>query len=319
MAKQPLIIINGPTAVGKTAVSVELAGRLGAEIISADSMQVYRGMDIGTAKIRPEEMKGIPHHMIDIIDPDEPFSVLTFKELAKKCIDEIAKRGHIPIIAGGTGYYIQAVLYDVDFTEYDDEALNAIRKRLEEELAAKGSLYMHERLKRIDPGSARIIHPNNTKRLLHAIEFYELTGTMISEHNAEQSGKESPYDFMYFVLTDDREAIYDRINRRVDVMIAEGLEDEVKALLDKGYTAGLQSMLGIGYKEMTDHLSGLTTLDEAIEAIKRETRHFAKKQLTWFKRERSVEFIDRREFGDNTLIADELEKRIRAHYHPEPS
>ncbi len=315
MSRQPLIILNGPTAVGKTAVSVELAKRIGAEIISADSMQVYRGMDIGTAKIRHDEMQGVPHHMIDIIDPDEPFSVLIFKDMAKKYIEEIAGREHIPIIAGGTGYYIQAVLYDVDFTEYDDDKQQAVRVRLNEELQKNGAIYMHEVLRKIDPESAAIIHPNNTKRLLHAIEFYELTGTKISDHNAEQSERESPYDFMYFVLTDDRDAIYDRINRRVDKMIKDGLECEVKGLLDKGYTADMQSMLGIGYKEMTDHLAGVTTLDEAIEAIKRETRHFAKKQLTWFKRERKVEFIDRRFFPDNSAIADELETRIQRHYN----
>ncbi len=314
MSKQPLIILNGPTAVGKTAVSVELAKRIGGEIISADSMQVYRGMDIGTAKIRHDEMQGVPHHMIDIIDPDEPFSVLIFKDLAKKCIEEIAKREHIPIIAGGTGYYIQAVLYDVDFTEYDDDKQQEIRERLNIELQKNGAIYMHEKLRSIDPESAAIIHPNNTKRLLHAIEFYELTGNKISDHNAEQSEKESPYDFKYFVLTDDRDAIYDRINRRVDVMIKDGLEDEVNGLLKKGYTADMQSMLGIGYKEMTDYLSGATTFDEAIDAIKRETRHFAKKQLTWFKRERVVEFIDRREFADNKAIADELETRIREYF-----
>ena len=309
--KKPLIILNGPTAVGKTAVSVELAGRIDGEIISADSMQVYRGMNIGTAKILPEEMMGVPHHMIDIIDPDEAFSVLEFQQRAKKCIDEIISRGHYPIIAGGTGYYIQAVLYDVDFTGYDDTEQQKIRERLEEELKTNGSLYMHEKLRSIDPDSAAIIHPNNTKRLLHALEYYELTGSRISEHNAEQAEKESPYDFLYFVLTDDREAIYERINKRVDMMIRNGLESEVKELLKNGYTPDMQSMLGIGYKEMTDYLSGITSCEEAIEAIKRETRHFAKKQLTWFKREREVIFIDRRDYKDNDSIAEDLEKRIR--------
>ena len=198
--KLPLLILNGPTAVGKTAVSVELAKRLNAEIISADSMQVYRGMDIGTAKIRPEEMQGVPHHMIDIIDPDEEFSVLTFKRLAKECIEDICSRGKLPIIAGGTGFYIQAVLYDIDFTEYDDGKQAAIRKRLEEELEKNGALYLFEKLKKIDPVYAEIIHPNNTKRLLHGLEFYELTGQRLSEHNEEQSERESPYDFRYHSL-----------------------------------------------------------------------------------------------------------------------
>ncbi len=311
MSKQKLIIINGPTAVGKTAVSVELALRIGGEIISADSMQVYRGMDIGTAKIRPEEMRGVPHHLIDIIDPDEPFSVLEFKALAKKCIDEISARGHVPIIAGGTGFYIQAVLYDVDFTEYDDDRQSEIRKRLEDELQKNGALYLFERLKKIDPVYAGIIHPNNTKRLLHGLEFYELTGKRLSEHNEEQSVRESPYDFRYFVLTDDRDAIYERINRRVDIMMSDGLEAEVRGLLDKGYTEDMQSMLGIGYKEMCDYFAGRATYEEAVDAIKRETRHYAKKQLTWFKREREVEFIDIRDYPDRIAIAESLARIIK--------
>ncbi len=315
MSKKPLVIINGPTAVGKTAVSVELALRIGGEIISADSMQVYRGMDIGTAKIKPEEMRSVPHHMIDIIEPDEPFSVLIFKDLAKKCIDEITGRGHIPILAGGTGFYIQAVLYDVDFTEYDDEKQGEVRKRLEKELERDGAEALFERLKEVDPVYAGIIHPNNTKRLLHSLEYYELTGKRISEHNEEQSVRESPYDFFYFVLTDDRVAVYDRINRRVDVMMEEGLEAEVRGLLERGYEPGSQSMLGIGYKEMTDYITGAVSYDEAVETIKRETRHFAKKQMTWFKREREVDFIDRRDYRDNNAITDELARRIRTRWN----
>lgn len=314
LKKQPLVIINGPTAVGKTAVSVELAGMLGAEIISADSMQVYRGMDIGTAKITPEEMKGIPHHLIDIIEPDEPFSVLEFKRLAKNAIDDITGSGRIPIIAGGTGYYIQAVLYDVDFTEYSDESQSVLRGELEQKLQKNGALYMHEYLRSFDPESASIIHPNNTKRLLHAIEFYELTGKTISQHNREQAANESPYDFMYFVITDDRESIYDRINRRVDIMLEQGLEKEVRGLLAEGYTEEMQSMLGIGYKEMADFIAGRVTLDEATDNIKKETRHYAKKQLTWFKREKNVEFLDRRDYDDSSAIAAELADRIKKHY-----
>ena len=311
MSKQKLIIINGPTAVGKTAVSVELALRIDGEIISADSMQVYRGMDIGTAKIRPEEMRGVPHHLIDIIDPDKPFSVLEFKALAKQCIDEITARGHVPIIAGGTGFYIQAVLYDIDFTQYDDDRQAEIRKRLEDELQKNGALYLFERLKKIDPVYADIIHPNNTKRLLHGLEFYELTGKRLSEHNEEQAVRESPYDFRYFVLTDDRDSIYERINKRVDIMMDDGLEAEVRKLLDKGYTEDMQSMLGIGYKEMCDYIEGRATYEEAVDAIKRETRHYAKKQLTWFKREHEVEFIDIRDYPDRIAIAEYLAEQIR--------
>ena len=311
--RKKLIIINGPTAVGKTAVSVELAGRIGGEIISADSMQVYRGMDIGTAKIRTEEMQGIPHHMIDIINPDDEFNVFIFKEMAARCIDDITARGHIPIIAGGTGFYIQAVLYDIDFSEYSDEEQEKVRTRLEEELARCGALYMHEKLRRIDPESAESIHPNNTKRLLHALEFYELTGEKISDHNRSEHEKQSPYDFLYFVLTDDRDAIYDRINRRVDIMIEDGLVDEVRALKEK-YDTKLPSMLGIGYKEIIDYLDGLVSYEEAVDNIKKETRHFAKKQLTWFKREKCVEYIDRRDYSSNSAVVSQLVKRIEEKY-----
>ena len=301
--KLPLIIINGPTAVGKTAVSVELARLIGGEIISADSMQVYRGMDIGTAKVSHEEMKGVPHHLIDILEPDESFGVIQFQELARNKIREISGRGHIPIICGGTGFYIQAVLYDIDFIEYDEEKQKQIRMRLENELSEKGALYLYERLKSIDPEYAGIIHPNNTGRLLHSLETYELTGKRMSEHNKEQRERESPYDFRYYCLTDDRERIYARINKRVDAMIDAGLEGEVRALLDKGYERSLQSMQGIGYKEMADHISGDITFDEAVYNIKRETRHYAKKQLTWFKREKDVIFVSAGDYKNASDIA----------------
>ena len=313
-SKMPLVIINGPTAVGKSDVAVELAGRINGEIISADSMQVYRGMDIGTAKITKEQMRGIPHHMIDIIGPECEFGVMEFQTRAKACIRDIVSRGRMPIIAGGTGYYIQAVLYDVDFTEYDDELELELKSGLKSKLEDIGAVRMHEYLRSIDPASADIIHPNNTKRLLHAIEYYELTGRPISEHNKEQSEKQSPYDFMYFVINDDRTAVYDRINKRVDRMMDDGLESEVRALLAAGCTQSMQSMLGIGYKEMCDYIYGRVDYDTAVENIKKETRHYAKKQLTWFKREKSVEFIERSDYADNSALADELELRLRNHF-----
>lgn len=296
--RQKLIILTGPTAVGKTALSIGLARAIGAEIISADSMQVYRGMDIGTAKITHEEMQGVPHHMIDIIEPDEEFSVLIFKDMAKKCIDEITARGHIPMIVGGTGFYIQAVLYDVDFSEYSDEEQSAVRSRLEAELEEHGPRYMHDRLASFDPASAAIIHPNNIKRMMHAIEFYEITGRPISEHNSEQHERTSPYDFLYIVVNDDRSRIYSNIDRRVDLMMEAGLADEVRALRARGYTQALPSMMGLGYKEIDDWLEGRCTLDKAVEIIKRDTRHFARKQLTWFKREKETFFVDKREHND---------------------
>ena len=312
--KPRLLIINGPTAVGKSKVAVALAKRIGGEIISSDSMQVYKKLNIGTAKITEQEMDGIPHHLIDIIEPDEEFGVVKFKELADKAITGITARGNIPIMCGGTGFYIQSVLYDIQFTKYDDKKAGKIRERLENELASNGALYLFERLKKIDPVYAAIIHPNNTKRLLHSLEFYELTGKKMSEHNTEQSENESPFDFRYFVLTDERSRIYERINKRVDMMVEAGLFDEVKYLLECGYGENLQSMLGIGYKECVDFYMGRASFDDAVENIKRETRHYAKKQMTWFKREKKVEFIDIGAFADTDAIVEYIYNEIKGSY-----
>lgn len=291
MKKKPLIILTGPTAVGKTKASIGLAKAVDGEIISADSMQVYRHMDIGSAKIKPEEMEGIPHHLIDVLEPDDEFHVVKFQQLAKKAMREIWERGHIPIVTGGTGFYIQALLYDIDFDENEKE--DAYRKELEAYAREHGAEALHEKLALVDPASAEMIHPNNVKRVIRALEFYEQTGKRISEHNETQRQRESPYAFAYFVLTDDRAHLYERIDRRVDQMIEEGLVKEVQALKDKGYTKQLVSMQGLGYKEILDYLDGNCTLEEAIYTIKRDTRHFAKRQLTWFKRERDVIWIDK--------------------------
>lgn len=291
MKKKPLIILTGPTAVGKTKASIGLAKAVDGEIISADSMQVYRHMDIGSAKIKPEEMEGIPHHLIDVLEPDDEFHVVKFQQLAKKAMREIWERGHIPIVTGGTGFYIQALLYDIDFDENEKE--DAYRKELEAYAREHGAESLHEKLALVDPASAETIHPNNVKRVIRALEFYEQTGKRISEHNETQRQRESPYAFAYFVLTDDRAHLYERIDRRVDQMIEEGLVKEVQALKDKGYTKQLVSMQGLGYKEILDYLDGNYTLEEAIYTIKRDTRHFAKRQLTWFKRERDVIWIDK--------------------------
>jgi len=300
----PLIIITGPTAVGKTALSVELALKIGGEIISADSMQVYRGMDIGTAKIREEEKKGVPHYMIDILNPDEEFNVTIFKEMAEKYIKDILLRGKIPIIAGGTGFYIQSVLYDVEFTDFDEERRAEIRAMLDDTLEQKGLDFMYERLKEVDPAYAEVIHRNNVRRVLHGLEFNILTGGKLSEHNEEQRERTSPYNFLYCVLNDDRAKVYGRINNRVDDMLREGLADEVRALLAKGYNRNLPSMLGLGYKEMADYLCGDCTYEAAVELIKRDTRHFAKKQLTWFKRERETLEVNRTQFAGNEEMLD---------------
>lgn len=297
--RPPLIIITGPTAVGKTSLSVKLALELSGEIISADSMQVYRGMDIGTAKIREEEKCGVPHYLIDILDPDEEFNVTIFKQKAEECINDILSRGKMPIIAGGTGFYIQSVLYDVEFTDFDEERRAEIKTMLEDTLEEKGIDYMYERLKEIDPAYAEVIHKNNTRRVLHGLEFNILTGGKLSEHNDEQRERTSPYNFLYCVLNDDRAKVYGRINNRVDDMLREGLADEVRALLAKGYSRELPSMLGLGYKEMADYLNGECTYEAAVELIKRDTRHFAKKQLTWFKRERETMEVNRTRFEND--------------------
>lgn len=309
MKKKPLIILTGPTAVGKTKASIGLAKAVDGEIISADSMQVYRHMDIGSAKIKPEEMEGIPHHLIDVLEPDDEFHVVKFQQLAKKAMREIWERGHIPIVTGGTGFYIQALLYDIDFDENEKE--DACRKELEAYAREHGAEALHEKLALVDPSSAEMIHPNNIKRVIRALEFYEQTGKRIFEHNETQRQRESPYAFAYFVLTDDRAHLYERINRRVDQMIEEGLVNEVQALKDKGYTKQLVSMQGLGYKEILDYLDGNCTLEEAIYTIKRDTRHFAKRQLTWFKRERDVIWINKQSFGyEAEQILDEMLSKL---------
>ena len=297
-AKQPrLVILTGPTAVGKTDLSIALAKRIGGEIISADSMQVYRHMDIGSAKIMPDEMDGIPHHLIDVLEPAEEFNVVSFQQMAKQAMDGIYDRGRIPIVTGGTGFYIQALLYDIDFTDNDEDT--ALRRKLEEIAKTQGSEVLYERLKSIDPESCEIIHANNIKRVIRAIEFYEKTGMKISDHNKMQRQNSSPYNFAYFVLNDDRDKLYRKIEERVDTMMTQGLVDEVQRLADSGCTRDMVSMQGLGYKEILDYLDGQTTLEEAVYRIKRDTRHFAKRQLTWFRRERDTIMINKPEYAYN--------------------
>ena len=306
---KPLIILSGPTAVGKTELSIKLAHETDGEIISADSMQVYRTMDIGTAKIKPSEMDGIPHHLIDIIEPEDEWNVSLFAEYAKKAVNDIYSRGKVPVLVGGTGFYIQALLYDVEFSEEDD---NEIRKRLTKESTRLGAHALHERLKEIDPVSAEIIHENNVKRVIRALEFYELHHMPISEHNKTQSERKSPYDFRYFVLSDAREKIYDRIDRRVDKMLEAGLVDEVKGLMDRGLDLSYVSMQGLGYKEIYKYLTGEYTLDEAVYILKRDTRHFAKRQLTWFRREKELMMISREDYENDQLILEKMLKESDA-------
>ncbi len=306
--KKPLIILTGPTAVGKSALSISLAHKIGGEIISADSVQVYRKMNIGSDKITTDKMDGIPHHLIDVLEPNEEFNVVLFKEMAKKCIDDIVSRGKIPIIVGGTGFYIQAVLYDIDFTATDSDT--AFREKLEQTAATKGNEYLHSLLQNVDPDSAAIIHPNNTKRVIRALEYNYKTGEQISKHNELEHNKISPYDFRYFVLTDDRDILYSRIDKRVDKMLGEGLLDEVKTLIESGVSADTTSMQGLGYKEIVRYLNGEYDLDRAIYLIKQGTRHFAKRQLSWFRREKEVIWIDKNDFGhdDEAIIKEILNK-----------
>ena len=308
--KKPLIILTGPTAVGKTKASIELAKALNGEIISADSMQVYKHMDIGSAKIRPEEMQGVKHYLIDELEPDEEFHVVRFQEMAKKAMEEIYAKNKIPIVVGGTGFYIQALLYDIDFTESNEDA--PYRKELEQLVVEKGAEHLHELLQAVDPKSAEVIHANNVKRVIRALEFYKQTGEKISEHNEQERAKASPYEFCYFVLTDDRENLYERINLRIDQMLEEGLVEEVKFLKAKGYTKDMVSMQGLGYKEILDYLNGECSLEEAVYILKRDTRHFAKRQLTWFRRERDVIWIPKNEYGyDEEKILEIMLENIR--------
>ena len=295
--KQPLIILTGPTASGKTALSVELAKRIGGEIISADSMQVYRYMDVGSAKVTKEEMDGVLHHLIDVLDPQDAFNVVVFQEMAKKAMEEIYQNGHIPIVAGGTGFYIQALLNDIDFTENDGDT--KYRQSLEKLAAEQGVNVLHEKLRKVDPDSADAIHANNVKRVIRALEFYEKTGKRISEHNEEERQKESPYNFAYYVLNMDRARLYSRIDVRVDKMVEDGLVEEVEKLRSMGCTRDMVSMQGLGYKEILDYLNGELSLDEAVYVLKRDTRHFAKRQLTWFKREKEVTWVNQEEFDFN--------------------
>lgn len=313
--KKPLVILTGPTAVGKTDLSIKLAKAINGEIISADSMQVYKDMDIGTAKIMESEMGGIKHYLIDEFSPHEDFNVVKFKEYAEKYMNEIYEKNKIPIIVGGTGFYIQAVLYGIDFEKNDEDTSDHIsyRKELENLAQEKGPLFLHSMLQEIDPVSAEAIHSNNIKRVIRALEYYKQTGNKISGHNEEQRQKDSPYQFCYFVLNNKREVLYERINKRVDVMMEHGLIEEVKHLLDMGCKKDMVSMQGLGYKEIIAYLEGECTLEEAVYILKRDTRHFAKRQLTWFKREKDVIWMNKDQYNDDeSKILEAIIKEIQS-------
>lgn len=316
MEKKKLVILTGPTAVGKSDLSIALAKKIGGEIISADSVQVYKYMDIGSAKIAKEEMQGVKHYLLDILEPTEHFDVFLFQKYVKSAMEIIYAKGKIPILVGGTGFYIQAILYDIDFSETAQD--DALRKELEDMQAEKGLEFMHQMLAEIDPESAKEIHANNGKRVLRAIEYFRLTGQKISEHNQQQRQKESPYDFVYFVLDDERENLYNRIDKRVDIMFEQGLVEEVERLLAMGVKKEDTSMQALGYKELLpcllpDQYPGESyDFDTAREIIKRDTRHFAKRQLTWFRRERCVTWIEKQNYQyDEAAILSDMERIIK--------
>lgn len=302
--KKKILVIGGPTAVGKTELSIDLAKRLNGEIISADSMQIYKYMDIGSAKVSKGEMNGVVHHLIDVVDPSINFSVVDYKEQGEKAIKEIISRGKLPIIVGGTGLYINSLTCNMNFTkaEKDEE----YRKELDKLANEHGNNYIHEMLKEIDPISYNEIHANNRKRVIRALEVYKLTDNPFSSYNAGEDFYKSEYDVHYYVLTMDREKLYERINLRVDIMMEKGLLEECIKLKEMGYTSSMQSMQGIGYKEILYYLEGNVKLQEAINMIKQGSRNYAKRQLTWFRRDKRVTFLDK----DKLSYVEILEKVI---------
>lgn len=304
-----LIILTGPTAVGKTELSLRLAKELSGEIISADSIQVYKHFDIGSAKIKPEEMQGIPHHLIDILEPDEEFNVMEFKKRAEEAMEIIYANGHIPIVTGGTGFYIQALLYDVCF---DEEQEDGYRQTLETLGKTKGADYLHDMLRDVDSVSAEKIHPNNMQRVIRALEYHHQTGKRFSEHNETERKKTSPYNFAYFVLTKNRSTLYQNIELRIDQMLEQGLVEEVKQLAETyKLSASSNSMQGIGYKEIYGYLMQEYSYDEAVSILKRDTRHFAKRQLTWFRREKEVIWLDKDILATDELLMQEIMQHLK--------
>ena len=304
-----LVILTGPTAVGKTALSINLAKAINGEIISTDSMQVYKKMDIGTAKVTPEEMDGVKHYLIDAIEPTEDFHVVRFQKMVLEAVDEIYSKGKIPIICGGTGFYIQAILYDIQFTEQEID--DSYRKSLEDYANEFGNEALHTRLNEVDPESASTIPAANRKRVIRAIEYFHQTGEKFSVHNEREKQRTSPYNFAYFVLNDDRGLLYNRIDKRVDIMMKAGLLDEVKMLLAMGCKPGMTSMDGIGYKEIISYLDGNISLEDAVELIKKNSRNYAKRQLTWFRREKEVTWLDKTVLKDDRQLLDYILSQLK--------
>ncbi len=304
MERRPMIILSGPTAVGKTSLSIRLAKALDGEIISADSMQIYKHMNIGTAKVTPEEMCGVPHHLVNELEPDDPFHVVEFQKRARRAAEEIYSRGRIPIVVGGTGFYIQALLYDVDFAPH--EATESYRKELQALAEERGGEYLHDMLRKVDPAYAASVHHHNIKRVIRALEYHQETGGRLSEHNQKERARTSPYNFACFVLTHDRQVLYDRINDRVEQMMEQGLEEEVKDLIQMGWKKEMVSAQAIGYREFFPYLEGQQSREEMIEQIKKDTRHFAKRQLTWFRRERDVIWLSKAQYPEEEVLLEQM-------------
>lgn len=305
--KEKLIVIVGPTGIGKTSLSLEIAKRLDGEIISADSMQIYQYMNIGTAKVLEGEMENITHHLLDFLKPDEDFSVSDFRKKAKQTITMINNKNKIPILVGGTGLYVNSLVYDLNFTKVASD--ESIRSKLEEIRDDNGNEYLLNMLKEVDPKSAEKINLNDTKRIIRAIEIYEISGKPMSQHNNNFRQLNNDYDLIMIGLNMYRQDLYEKINQRVDRMIDEGLVDEVKTLLDSGYGKDLISMQAIGYKEIIMYLEGTISLDRAIEMIKKGSRNYAKRQLTWFRRDHRIKWFNRDEY--NRL--DELVLNVMKH------
>ncbi len=305
MEKNSVYIISGPTAVGKTAIAIELAKLVNGEIVNCDSVQLYKSLDIGSAKPSAEEMAAVPHHLFSLVDPDYNMTVATYKKLATATINDILKRGKTPIVVGGTGLYLNSIMYDMDFAGNIDDGTR--RKELEQMAEKMGNEYMHSYLSGLDPESAERIHPNNLRKVIRAIEAFEL-GDGIKDLKACKPNTD--YTFIFIALNMDRERLYDRINRRVDMLIRKGLCEEVKQLMDKGYTLENPSMRSIGYKELVDYYNGECTLEEAVEEIKKDSRHLAKRQITWLKRYDDCKWIDIEE-GDQAV--DVLKKIVAAY------
>lgn len=306
--KEKLFMLMGPTAVGKTALSIELAKRLDGEIISADSMQIYKYMDIGTAKVTEEEMEGIPHYLIDVIEPDEEFTVSNYKELANSYIIDINQRDKLPMLVGGTGLYINSLVYNLNFAGVEPNG--EIRDKYERIKEEKGNEYLHSLLDDIDKDSANRIEVNDTKRVIRALEIYEVTGKTMAEYNKNFRSPNEDYDLVMVCLNMDRKKLYERINLRVDLMIDQGLVHEVKSILDMGYDKNLVALQGIGYKEIISFLDNEITLDEAIEKIKKGSRNYAKRQLTWFRRDNRIKWINLDEYKNINEVADKIQKTI---------